>query len=235
MAIVRRPRSYTALSLTILWAVPIFFLNIWVLHKGALSKILHHESLTWIGVQAAWTVITLYWLLNASWKGLASAILLAATMLGMNFYFLATTKNYALAFYALFLLIVTLLYCLHLYRCLAEAYYHSGQRWYEGRPRFLPAIEAFLKAGETVQPARLSRLGIEGCYAYPNAVAAPKTRTAFDAIELRVGELTLECAVEQVSRSKDWAGGGFRFLSASSDANKDICEFIDRVRSSGYV
>lgn len=234
MPVVRRPRSYTALSLMILWAIPVFFLNVWVLHKGVVAKVLQRESYTWMAVQAGWTLITLFWLLRASWKGLASAVLLSVAMFGANLFFLVSTKNYALAFYALFLLIISLLYCLHLYRSLAESYYHSGQRWFEGRPRLLPAVEVGLRAGEQLVPARLSRLGIEGCYAYPLGKEKFDPRD-FEAIQLKLGDLKLECAVELVSRSKDLAGAGFRFVADTSDGSKDIRDFIDRVRSAGYV
>jgi len=234
MSVVRRPRPYTVLSLMVLWAIPVFFLNIWVLHKGALAKVLDQESLVWMSIQAGWTLLSLFWLLRASWKGFLSVVLLAATMFGANLYHLISTKNYALAFYALFLLIIALLYCLHLYRSLGEAYYHSGQRWYEGRPRFLPALEAALKAGDRIVPARLSRLGIEGCYAYPEAGPALRP-DSFDSIELKLGDLKLDSAVLLVSRSKDGAGSGFRFVAESADRSKEVREFIDRVRSAGYV
>ena len=76
-------------------------------------------------------------------------------LLGVNLHYLVATKNYALAFYALFLLIVGGIYCLHLYRNLSEAYYHAGQRWFEGQPVFLPRIEADLSVGDKTYPGAL--------------------------------------------------------------------------------
>ncbi len=234
MPLIRRPRQYTLLAFTMLLAIPIFILNIWVMQKGSLAKVMHPESYFWMIVQGLWTLVTVYWLLKARWRGFWSVLVLGTVLLGVNLHYLISTKNYALAFYALFLLIVGGIYCLHLYRSLSEAYYHAGQRWFEGQPVFLPRIEAELQMGGKSVPARVSRLGLEGCYAFASAEAGLGLDKV-DAIELKLGDLFLGCAVESVSRSKDGTGRGLRFLATSADQHKDIRDFIDRVRSSGYV
>ena len=234
MPLIRRPRQYTLLAFLMLLAIPIFMLNIWVMQKGVIAKVINTDSFFWMGIHGLWTLVTVYWLLKASWRGFWSVVLLSAVLLGVNLHYLVATKNYALAFYALFLLIVSGIYCLHLYRSLSEAYYHPGQRWFEGQPAFLPRIEADLRAGDKSFPARLSRLGLEGCYAFANPSDSPDPDQV-DAIELKLGDLFLACAVESVSRSKDGTGRGLRFLATSADQHKDIRDFIDRVRSSGYV
>ncbi|MBI3556126.1 MAG: hypothetical protein HY074_07670 [Deltaproteobacteria bacterium] len=234
MPLIRRPRQYTLLSFIMLLAIPIFILNVWVMQKGVLAKVLHPESYFWMGIEAGWVFVTIFWLLKAKWRGFWSVLVLSGVLLGVNMHYLVATKNYALAFYALFLLIVSGIYCLHLYRSLSESYYHPGQRWFEGQPIFLPRIEAELQTGGKSIPARVSRLGLEGCYAFVNpAVALGLDKV--DTIELKLGELCLGCAVESVSRSKDGTGRGLRFLATSADQHKDIRDFLDRVRSSGYV
>lgn len=236
MSIVRRPRQFTLLASLILGAVPVFALNLWVMQKGPILKILTVEHRTWVIVQAVWCLITFRWLLQARWRGFWSFVAMSGVLLAGNIYFLLATKNYALAFYALFLLILAGVYAIHLFRSLREAYYHSGQSWYEGRPVFLPRIEAELKLKERAVSARLSRLGEEGCYAFaaPNADALPKNEKV-EGIVLKLGDLSLDCAVELVSQTKDGVGHGLRFVAGSADKKKDILDFIDRVRCSGYV
>lgn len=236
MRIVRRPRQHTLLACLILLSSPISLLNIWVMQKGVLSKVLQRDKLWWIGIEAVWAFVTLLWLLGARWRGFWSFMALSATLLGGNLYFLLTMKNYALAFYALFLLILSALYGMHVFKSLSEAYYNSGRRWYEGLPRFLPRVEAeILSLGKAI-PVRLSRLGTDGCYAF---ASAGESLGLPERIALKLGDLRLDCAVELVSRSDRPEGRsegcGLRFVAASADQHKDIWEFIDRVRSAGYV
>lgn len=232
MRIVRRPPQYTVLASLIWLAVPIFLLNVWVVQKGSVAKLIQVERLYWIGAFAAIVLVTFRWLLKVKWRGFWALVALATAMLIGNIFFLVTTKNYALAFYALFLLILAALYAAHLYRHMKEPYYESGQHWFEGKPRFLPKLEAALQDGESITPVKLSRLGVEGCYAFTE-VATQVGKV--DGIQVKLGDLELNCAVELVSQSKDGMGRGLRFIRASADQDKDIRDFIDRVRSAGYV
>src|SRR5690348_4944732 len=100
MSVVRRPPQYTALACLVLIGMPVFWLNVWILQKGPLIKLIQSEKAWWLVVEAAWTLLTLHWLLKAKRRGLWSVIVLSATLLLGNAYFLVATKNYALAFYA---------------------------------------------------------------------------------------------------------------------------------------
>jgi hypothetical protein len=233
MRIIRRPRHYTLLCLFALLSVPVFVLNIWVMQKGVIAGVIRQDKIIWMACQAAAALLTLRWLLQARWLGFWALAAMASSMLGLNVYFLLTAKNYALAFYALFILILGVLYLAHLYEAIDEPYYHSGQEWFEGNPRFLPRIEAEVKvpSADSV-PVRLSRLGARGCYAFP---AGGGSLERAEGIALKLGELRLDCGVELVSRSMRGGGLGLRFLALSADERKDISDFIDRVRSAGYV
>jgi hypothetical protein len=232
MRILRRPPQHTILATLVLIAIPVFWLNLWIVQKGALLKFLQSGNTWWVAAQAVWVLMTLLWLLRIKRRGFWSFSLLATVTLLGNLYALVVTKNYALAFYALFILILAVIYSAHLYRTLRESYYDSGQHWYEGNPRFLPRIEAYVGTGENTVLARLSRLGSEGCYAFSDGT---HDFNNVSDIRLKLGELELNCAVELVSTSDDGRGGGLRFVSVSADQEKDIRDFIDRVRSSGYV
>jgi hypothetical protein len=232
MKIVRMPKQHTLLAFLVVLSTPIFILNLWVMHKGSLVKVLEPGKQRLIAFQFVWMLFTLYLLLKAKWAGFASFMTMSAVLLLANVFLLISTKNYALAFYALFLLILSALYALNAYKDLRGTYYDSGKRWFEGLPRFLPRIEAELKVGERVVSARLSRLGEEGCYAYPFFEGQIDK---VDRIHLKLGDLQLECAVELVSKSSDGCGNGLRFLAVSEDQNKDIKDFINRLRSAGYV
>lgn len=241
MRILRRPPQYALLASLILLSIPIFMLNMWVVQKGSVIKLVQSDRVWWIAAQAVWTLITFYWLWRVRWRGFWSFLALAALMLVGNVFFLVSTKNYALAFYALFLLILSALYAAHLYRNLREPYYESGQHWFEGEPRFLPRLEARLRFDDQSVPLKLSRLGIEGCYTYFEGtgneaeVVSRLRRDTLSNVHLKLDELELECAVQLVSQSKDGKGRGLRFVRESADQDKDIRDFIDRVRSAGYV
>lgn len=222
----------------LLFCVPIFALNLWVLNKGAWSKFLEPWKIQVLVVEAVWTLLTAHFVMRASWAGFWLFAVLSATMIGANLYFLLVLKNYALAFYALFLLIMAGLYLLNLFKLLHEPYYRSGKRWFEGVPRFVPKVEAHLKGEQEAEGdarrARVSRLNHEGCYVFTDAPIKP-SEPAPSKVVLKLGDLHLECAVELITRSKDGLGQGLRFLADSADRQKDIKDFIDRVRSSGYV
>lgn len=234
---IHRPRQFNILVGLGLLAIPIFILNIWVMQKGQISKIFSPDKLVWIGICSFWVLINTYWLFNAKWRGFWSFIALSVITVAANVYFLLAFKNYALAFYALFLLILSGLYVLHLYRNLSEAYYSTGQRWFEGKPLFIPRVEAELRNGKNTISVRLSRLGVEGCYAF-FATSDQESLDHFESVSeiaLKLGDLSVDCAVELISKTKDGTGRGLKFQIATADQSKDIRDFIDRVRSSGYV
>ena len=239
MQIVHRPKSHTIHSLYVLLAIPVFLLNLWIMQKGPFVRLFDEKNLPWIILQAVWVLICCWWLLKAQWRGFWSLWLLDTLLLWGNLYFLVKTKNYALAFYALFLLTISILYFVHLYRILKESYYHSGRHWYESLPAFLPRIEVELwfedKNRERVSiEAKLSRLGVEGCFAYPIKETLIKDRL-FQEIYLKLNETKLSCPVELVCVTEDKQGAGLRFIADSEDQRKDIWDFIDRARSLGYV
>ena len=232
MQIIRRPTQSSVLAAMMFLAAPIFLLNLWVMQKGMPGKLFSSEHRIWIGVDVVWVLITTRWLFKVRRRGFWSVAILAGVMLLGNVHYLTATKNYALAFYALFLLIISGLYLLNLHKLMSNAYYNPGQRWFEGQPRFLPKIEARLYDEKDQILAKLSQLGVEGCYVFaPELVKIQKV----DRIELKLGDLSFDCAVELISKTKDGHGRGLRFLAHSADQNKDIRDFIDRVRSSGYV
>jgi hypothetical protein len=226
-----------SMAALLLLSMPIFALNLWVMNKGAWSKLLDPWKLQVLGVEALWTLMTARFILQASWAGFWLFFVMSSVIVCANLYFLFALKNYALAFYALFLLIMAGLYLLNLYKLLHEPYYRSGKKWFEGLPRFVPNIQAEIKSqaqGAETSPARVSRLNHEGCYLYSEKAGL----AAFNApseVVLKLGDLRLECAVELITRSSDGMGQGLRFLADSADRQKDIRDFIDRVRSSGYV
>lgn len=232
MRILRRSRHHLALTFLPLLSVPVFLLNIWVMQKGATAKLLEAEKLRWIGAELLWALLVVRLLYRARWSGFWLFLSLSVAVLVGNLYFLLVTKNYALAFYALFLLILSGVYLMNLYQSLSEAYYHSGRRWYEGLPRFIPRLEAELETEKGPLAAKLSRLDTGGCYSY-----ADNGRDIGDVrqVVLKLGDLKLGCAVELMSKTQDGLGGGLRFVVKSEDQRKDIRDFIDRVRSSGYV
>jgi hypothetical protein len=202
------------------------------MQKGVIAKVIEPKKLVWVAVQFVWMLVAVQSLLSVRKRGFWIFLAMAVTVLTGNIYFLIALKNYALAFYALFVLILASLYAINIYRSLSQVYYHSGQKWFEGYPRFLPRVDAEIRVGQERYQARLSRLGVEGCYAYPaKAVEFKKA----DSIALKLGDFELDCAIELISRSRDGVGRGFRFIANSADQQKDIKDFIDRVRSSGYV
>jgi len=231
MVIVRRPGRLTFLAALLLLSIPLFILNLWVMQKA--RGPLNRELWIWAGIEAAWVLFCVGSILGARMRGFWLTCTLSLTLLYGNLFFLLRTKNYALAFYALFLLILSALYLAYLYRALREPYFEPGRRWFEGLPEFLPRIEAELRSSQSSARARLSSLAEEGCYAYP--VPGEALTAEPDAIRLKVGDLELECAVQSVTKTKDGLGRGLRFLTPTPDHEKDIRDFIDRVRSSGYV
>lgn len=231
MVIVRRPGSIRLLAGLLLLGIPLFLLNLWVTQKG--RGPLEPEHWRWVGIEAAWIFLCVVWVLNARLRAFWLTAALSVTLLYGNMWFLVRTKNYALAFYALFLLILSALFLVYLYRALRVPYFEPGRRWFEGLPEFLPRIEAELRVGDAVVPARLSTLGEEGCFAFPLPMRALAAEP--DSVRLKVGALELDCAVQSMTKTKDGLGRGLRFLAATPDDEKDIRDFIDRVRSAGYV
>lgn len=235
MPLVRTTRALFIQSSLALLAIPLFILNQWVVKKGvggafAFAGLFRGKSLGLILGEAAWVLLAFALLRRSRKSGCVFFALLAAAVIAADSVLFLRAKNYALAFYVLFLLILSVIYLLSTFRLLGEAYFNAGLRWFEGLPPFIPEIRAELDAVTERGPGRMSRFDETGCYVF-----SAKPMPDVSKIRLKLDEKELVSGVELISRTKDGLGQGLRFLAQSPDAEKDIREFVDRARSRGYV
>jgi hypothetical protein len=236
MLIVRRPKSHLIHSLLLLLAIPILFLNLWVMEKVQFMKLVNKNKIIGVGVLSIVIIITVYFLMKAKKRALLLLIGLSAFVISSNLYFLLTTKNYALAFYGLFLIIISSMYLLSTYRILMLSYYNSGKRWFEGKPKFIPQVVAEAEVNEHEISGWLSSIDSEGCYAFFKEKDLSRNP---ERLKLLFKDKILVCSVVPVSKMIDCAdettGLGCRFLVANADQSKDVSDFIECIRSAGYV
>ncbi len=235
MPLVRTPRALFIQSSLALLAIPLFILNQWVVKKGAggvfaFTGLFHGKPFWLILVASAWVLLALALLRRARKSGCFLFALLAATVIVADAILFLRARNYALAFYVLFLLILSVIYLLSTFRLLGEAYFNAGLRWFEGLPLFIPEIRAELETVSGRGEGRMSRFDETGCYVF-----SAKSMPDVFGIRLKLDEKELVSRVELISRTNDGLGQGLRFLAQSPDAEKDIREFVDRARSRGYV
>lgn len=237
--IIHRPQELTILASVLLFSFPLIVLNFWVLEKGSLVAIFKPDHITWFVTQSIWVFSSMALILKARWEGFWSVCSLSFIIVYANGFFLSRTKNYALAFYGLFFFILSIFYLIRLFQNLRNPYYHSGSRWFEGYPLFLPQLTAELRDQDKIRSVRISKLAPQGCFAYlwGQQVNTDKSESLdqFSELVLRCGNLNLRCSIELVTLGKEGKGAGYRFVSNSLDQEKDIKDFIDRVRSLGYV
>ncbi|MGE4232317.1 MAG: hypothetical protein AB7F43_03220 [Bacteriovoracia bacterium] len=243
MKIVHRPRRLFFLGITSLVCIPLFAVNLWVYKKVPLQTFWTRENIILLSLAGVWTLLTSLWVLQAKWKGFWSFLALGTIVLWGNLFFLVTSKNYSLAFYALFLLILFFNYLSKLYKTLREPYYNSKKRWYQGIPHFIPILEANLSSPQNSGfLVHLSSLGTTGFYGYleKNSYPSPALIEQISEVELKLGGLKLNSAVELISIDYDkqkqgFVSGGFRFAKTSPDEQKRIHDFIDRVQTMGLL
>ena len=222
-------------SLIGLLTIPLFLINVWLFGKGlhtsySLQMVLRSSSVIWIVLFSALAVYSCYLLLRAQKAGfwILLCLLLAVSVADINS--IVRTKNYALAFYLLFLLVLSSGFLSNLIQVLKRAYYSSGQRWFEGSPQPLPGLAAFVRSGERYRPVQLSKLDEYGVYVFGAGQS-----TDLDGIRLKLDKKELESDIEIVSRQNRISGFGLKFKVRSEDQSKDLREFVETVRSRGYV
>ncbi len=249
MYIVRRPIRLIFLSLLMFFAVPIYILNIWVVKKAKFIEFLSEGNWIYVALVFGWAFFSFFWIYRGRWRGFWAAWLLSGVLLWGNLYFLVRTRNYALAFYALFILTVSISYLLQLYKTLKEPFYSSGKKWFEGLPTFLPNVEAVLEehlvgpndaSPKDPDNAKLCRLSVDGCFLYLNSPSkvTVKQLKKIKRLTIKSGDNLMNCKVRLISvaKEKQNLGAGFQFMTLNNmDQQKEVKDFIDRVRSYGYV
>ncbi len=236
-------------TLTLLWllSLPIFFLNLWVLQKGdPTRKLLQEYALLakpqlLLIIELAFLFLGIIWLKSA--KKISFFLVLGWSMFCVtsNLHFLIKTKNYALAFFIIFLLILCTSYLQALYQTLAQPFYNSKKRWFEGLPSFLPKLEGLLTFKDPyieITPLKFSSLEETGCFTYStnsDFLVPIKKLPKKGLLQLKSDDLELKCDVHLVSKDKKAPGWGLCFNVKNADEQKEMLEFIDRIRSLGYV
>ena len=236
MIIVRRPAKHLLHFLLSLIAIPVFLLNLWVIEKGQLVRLLTKEKLIMSIVVTVLVLFSFAFLMKARKKGLLMLGGIASWAIGLNFYYLIVSKNYALAFFDLFLIILSSMYLLSTYKILKLAYYNSKKMWFAGVPKFIPQISAEIDEHSGKLKGRVSNLDHDGCYVF---LTKSKFLNGPRSVQLHFKDRTLECDVVAVSKilncAEDAQGWGLSFNFKNADQQKDISDFIELVRSSGYV
>jgi hypothetical protein len=152
------------------------------------------------------------------------------------------TLNYSLAFWTLFLILFSSIYFISLLEEYSKAYYSTKKRWFEGRPKFIPKLEGELLFSNKSFPIILSNLDLQGCFAYFSNESSEIKKLIKNlmqnkdlSIKLKLSNSEIVLPVQVLSIDKEGFGVGLAFLVQGIDVEKIIFEFIDRVRSYGYV
>ena len=239
MILVSRPRSYTALCFLTLLFIPVFLLNSWILKTSGSYSITTPTGWGVFCFQMFLLFVSFGFLLKKGWIGFFLLTSLSSILVLLNIYFLSKTKSYALAFYLLFLIIFSALFLINFFNHLKEPFYHSGCRWYESLPRFLPNIMVELQSMNQKINCSISKITAEGCFVYVQDGLSEKNISTFlkefKKIHLKFSKFQVSCAVKLISVDTKKQGAGFQFATSSLDQTKDLREFVDRIRSYGYV
>lgn len=232
------------LSATVLLGLPIIALNAWIYVKGTGKTFWSSPFREGIIVLGILVVFSFVKTLKANWSGFFVSLGLTVFIVVANLYMLTLTKNYALAFYALFVIIVSILHHIALFKTFQAPYYNPGLSWFEGVPRFIPRLEgtAIFADPSKMVSLRLTQLTDEGCFAY---ASQPEDLSGdwdeFSSIKLNLGDNIVSSQVEIITELDRSAGLGLRFVrgngagQGSFDSDKEMKDFINTVRSAGYV
>ena len=231
MRISYRPKELWLLVFAVLALVPAVALNFSVLEKAPVWRIFTNSNLEVLSFLLLWILATCNWVYKARWRGFWSVGILGSVILYGNVYFLIRGKNYGLAFFSLGLLVLFAFITVNLYQVLLRPYYHSGRRWYEAAPRFIPHLSAVVMGRAQEITARVCRLDAEGCFLFTESkVEDPQQVTLY------LGQHKVACPVHLVGRTKDdGCGVGMIFQIKNPDDGKDLLDFIYRIRSFGYA
>ncbi len=216
-------------------SIPMFILNLWVVQRSNNIKLeiqdfLQGKLFALLTIFTVWAAFNLYSLLKARKVSFWSNLFLALTVIVIDTNIVILRKNYALAFYVLFLVITTALYLLANWKLLAQPFFNSKRRWFEGLPKFYPGIKAEISDGQDSYPASVSNLSEVGCFIY-----SASELSKIELLELSFGGQSCSTHVNWITSSKEGFGAGLRFTITSLDQEKELKEFIDSARSMGYV
>jgi len=223
------------LAATSFLSLPIVAVNFWIYSKGT-NKIFAVSQLQKVLIPTLIVAILAFVLIRkASWLGFLLTAGFTTFVVSSNIYFLLLTKNYALAFYALFVAISSIFFHISVYKLLKAAYLNPGLRWFEGKPRFIPRLNAYLSFdGAAPFQVRFTKLANDGCFVYSVAEQFRKNKGR-GVLQLELEGVTTQSQVDLISVVDRGKGMGLRFVENSFDSNKEILDLIDSVRSAGYV
>jgi hypothetical protein len=236
MRILRLTREYRLLMFSSVGLVVLTCLNLMVYnraHDRSALDLINGTSAA-IGLVAA--VITAligllifrlsrlaYWIAAAAW---ASAFVL-------NLVLFLRTRNFAIAFYGLFFVIVWGMFTTALRKRMWASFVYSGRQWFEGRPVLILSVVARIRLSDgAIVSGSISRVDDEGTYFFFQDVP---TKLQIENIELELEKSKLNLNVIPVVHTQDDQGVGLKFLFQSQDDHRHLSDFINRLRSYGYV
>lgn len=156
----------------------------------------------------------------------------------LNFWFAFKNRNPALAFYALFLILLWGVILLWTRREMSRSFFSSGLRWFQGAPRTVPGLQCELSGA--AGPLRVSRLDLDGAFLVASREESFQlpTHPGAEMIFLYKDQ-KIRCAgtvVAHLGDSIDSAtGAGIRFHGMSPDARKELGDFVESLRGEGHV
>jgi hypothetical protein len=121
---------------------------------------------------------------------------------------------------------------------LQKSYFDPRMKWYHGSPEAISGLHAKVSEGSVSGDYRVCRFDRDGAFIFRSAKAGgeavkkPEKRLKA-AFSFRGSEVEVEGSIIKVIGKNE--GFGVRFEMVSSDASKDIGDFIERLKGEGYA
>ncbi len=148
--------------------------------------------------------------------------------------------SFWMAIFVTFLGAYWLVTCLWLRAELQKSYFDPQMKWYHGAPEAIAGLSAEIVEGGPLGEFRVCRFDRDGAFVFRSSAQSeekaelrrPPKRLAV-AFRYRGREVLVNGAVIKVIGQGD--GFGFRFAAPSPDLQKDLGDFIERLKGEGYV
>ncbi len=235
MKTVKRTPEIRVQSLIVTAWIPILIINTALFTHNYLSEIaikavLKGKSMVWILTLSFLLIVSLIFISKGKKTGLWLLISSLIPLVVTDFYMAFRSAYYALGFMAVFILILGSFQVVSLLKLLKRAYFNPKLKWYEGKPRAIPKIQARLFSNNEMLTAKLSNLDEQGCFVFGDHLIP-----LVDRIELSCNDHYVNKTVTPVVALERCSGYGVKFQIQNRDDEKEINEFVDYVRSQGYV
>lgn len=237
MKVLLVPKKLRNLAFGLYLSLPAAVIELAIYRKSPVWK-LSSDQLSFVAVVFLVALLSItFFILRGRRMGLILFQGLAFSWISITLYLAWRTQHLPLGFFFLFLVTYLVGMGFLLCRELRKSYFNPLLRWYELRPKPIPHLNCLITSPENLEPRtlRACRFDEWGTFLFSKFPIDFIKAGLILHVKFTFRDKEVSCQGVPIRLLNGSYGVGIQFLEFGTDLKKDFLDFLERVRSEGYV